>query len=343
MIQTKSQHTLFNIQLLRAFAAILVIMHHTLAHYEAMGGNLFIIHIISQWGFLGVDIFFIISGFIMAYTTFHKERTLQNAKIFVKHRLFRIFFGYWPFFLVMLAILYVTNPSHLQELDMFGSFLLMNDNMFKLILPISWSLSYELYFYLLFAFTFFIPAKYLLRSVQFFIFILLSFILYTSFSSKIQNSFFYSPFLLEFFLGVLLYIYRNTLTKLWLLPISILFMLLSYYYGITHETKNGILRIATFGMGAFFMVLSLYILEQKYIFTAPKFFVHLGDASYTLYLSHLIILELFYMIGLRNLFQSTHQMLPLLGFLTILSLCIVFSIYYYQKIEKPLYKKSISI
>ncbi len=332
---------LSNIQMLRAIAAILVIMHHAFPHYEAMGKTLVWIQHISTWGFAGVDIFFVISGFIMAYTTFNKKRTLNNGKTFFKHRLFRIFLGYWPFFIAMLVIIYITNPNKLTSLDVIGSFFLINDDMFKLILPVSWSLTYELYFYFLFVFTFFFSIKQLYILIPTFVLLLLAFILYALTSNIFPNSFFYSPFLLEFFAGVLLYMYKDYFMKLWLLPVFILGIYFSYNYGITHETKNGILRIATFGTGAFLVVLTALLLETKHIYRSHRYFEVLGDASYTLYLSHLIILELFWMSGLRNLFNSTGYILPLLGFISILILCIIFSLVYYQKIERPLYKKAI--
>lgn len=339
MTKSISKTSLYNIQMLRAFAAILVIMHHTLPHYHAMGGSLSWINNISTWGFIGVDIFFVISGFIMAYTTFNKERTFLNAKIFFKHRLFRIFLGYWPFFIAMFLIILVSNPHKLTILDIFGSFLLINDDMFQLVLPVSWSLSYELYFYFLFLFTFLFTIKQLYLLIPTFVLLLLVYILY--FHMQDYN-FFYSPFLLEFFAGVLLYMYRDYLIKLWLLPISVLLMLFAYSYGIEHETKNGIYRIITFGSGAVSLVLIVLIIEVKNIYKANHYFTILGDASYTLYLSHLIILELFWMTGVRNLFTThTGTVLPLFGFLFILFLCISFSIIYYQKIEKPLYKKAI--
>ena len=331
--------SLHNIQMLRAFAAILVIMHHTLPHYHAMGGSLSWINTISTWGFAGVDIFFIISGFIMAYTTFNKERTLHNAKTFFKHRLFRIYLGYWPFFLVMLIGLYITNPSKLSNLDILNSFFLTNDDMFQLVLPVSWSLTYELYFYFLFLFTFLFSVRYLYLIIPILVLLLLSYLLFFSYG---HYDFFYSPFLLEFFAGVLLYMYKDYLIKLWVLPIAILLMLLAYGYGIEHETKNGIDRIATFGLGALLIVLIALILETKKIYRAHKYFISLGDASYTLYLSHLIILQLFWVTGLRNLFTNPASItLPVLGFLSILLICILFSLFYYQKIEKPLYKKAI--
>jgi len=210
--------------------------------------------------------------------------------------------------------------------------------MFKLILPVSWSLTYELYFYFLFLFTFFFSIKQLYIFIPSFTLLLLAFILYSKTSSMLPTSFFYSPFLLEFFTGVLLYMYKDYFMKLWLLPLFILGIYFSYNYGITHETKNGLLRITTFGTGAFFLVLTALLLEKKHIYHSHKYFENLGNASYTLYLSHLIILELFYMLGLRNLFKSTGYVLPFLGFISILTLCIIFSLVYYQKIERPLYQ-----
>jgi len=59
----QSPYTFANIQMLRAFAAILVIMHHTLAYYQAMGGTLPWIIKISSWEIFGVDIFFILKLF----------------------------------------------------------------------------------------------------------------------------------------------------------------------------------------------------------------------------------------------------------------------------------------
>ena len=338
-----SSLTLHNIQVLRAVAAIMVVMHHAFPHYEAMGGTLSWIQHMSTWGFMGVDIFFVISGFIMAYTTFNKPRNISSAKTFLKHRLYRIYLGYWPFFFVMLAALYISNPQKLSNLDVLGSFLLTNNDMFQLVLPISWSLSYELYFYILFIFTFLFSAKQLHTWMPVFVGFILFLVLYAYFSPEFPQSFFYSHFLLEFFAGVLLYMYRRYLTKTWVLPVSIIIIIIAYGYGINYETKNGLFRVLTFGVGALFMVLSALILEQKSLYPKLTLFKDLGDASYTLYLSHLIILQLFYFSGLRALFNSQNTLLPLLGFFTILLLSIVFSLLYYKIVERPIYSKAVHL
>ena len=337
----KNTLLLSNIQMLRALAAITVVMHHAYPHYQAMGGDITWIIAISQWGFIGVDIFFVISGFIMAYTTFGKERTAENAKTFFKHRLFRIYLGYWPFFLIMLLAIFVTNPQKIETLDIVGSFFLSNTDMFKLVLPVSWSLSYELYFYLLFLFTFLFSVRQLYVLIPLFMAGILFLVLFAFYDPRIPKSFFYSPFLLEFFAGVVLYMYRTYLMRLWLLPIALIFAGVAYAYGIHDALKNGLYRVLSFGVGAFMVVLSALILEHYQLFRAGKWMETLGNASYTLYLSHLLILQFFYFSGLRAMFTVENSFLPLLGFLFILLVSILFSLFYYQKVEKPVYQKAI--
>ena len=337
---TKEKLLLSNIQMLRAVAAIFVVLHHALPHYRVMGGSLEFVTTSLEWGFLGVDIFFVISGFIMAYTTFNKERTFSSAKTFFKHRLFRIYLGYWAFFMVMAIMLYMTNPQKLFNLDILGSFFLMNSNMFELVLPISWSLSYELYFYFLFIFTFFFSVKQLNILMPLVMLVILAISIYSYFEVSFVESFFYSPFLLEFFAGVLLYIYRDYILKLWMLPFVTILAMVAYGYGIEYELKNGIFRIATFGVGALLVVMIALIVEQHKIYSAGKLLQSLGDSSYTLYLSHLIIIELFYIVGLREFFTGS-QYSAIFGLMLVTLISVVFSLIYYKFIEKPIYKKAL--
>jgi len=334
--------SLYSIQMLRAIAALLVMLHHALPHYEAMGGSVSFIKQLGSWGFVGVDIFFIISGFIMAYTTIDKPRTISSAKTFIKHRLFRIYLGYWPFFIGMIFILFIEDPIRLEKLDLLGSFSLFQSNMFKLVLPVSWSLSYELYFYLLFTATFFLTRIQLYRVIPAVTFILLIWAIYVYKNTEISESFFYSSFLLEFFAGVLLFMFHGSLLKVPFLLILIPLIFMVYTLGIDYKTKNSLMRIATFGTGALGIVWTTLILEKSLNFKPPRFLISIGNASYTLYLFHLLFLEIFYYVGLRNIFTSKHsQLLPTLGLSTIIILIILFSLFYYKIIEKPLYQYAI--
>ena len=329
--------------MLRAIAAIMVVLHHAYPQYEYMGGKIQSIISISKWGFAGVDIFFVISGFIMAYTTFNKERNFQNAKTFIKHRFFRIYLGYWPFFFIMLFAVFVTNRQKLGSIDVVGSFFLTNANMFELVLPVSWSLSYELYFYFLFVFTFLFAIRQLYIIIPAFITFITAFIFVSFLNNELSRSFFYSPFILEFFTGVLLYMYRDFLIKKWMIPVLIVFIVASYALGVGYEMKYGLYRVITFGTGALFVVYLAIILEEKNIYKTGKFLKSVGDASYTLYLSHLIIIQLFFYSGLRYLFTASGSFIPLFGLILLVFLCIYFSLFYYRWIEKPIYQKAINM
>jgi peptidoglycan/LPS O-acetylase OafA/YrhL len=303
-----------------------------------MGGDIRAIEMVSHWGFIGVDIFFVISGFIMAYTAFSKSRSVDSAKIFFKHRLFRIYLGYWPFFFMALLLTYITNPDKLPSLDIIGSFWLVNIDMYKLLLPISWSLGYELYFYFLFLFTFLFSIE-RLRYIIPTIFGSLLLISTLSHLNIVEDSFFYSSSLLEFFGGVLLYQFREYLMGRWVLAISIILVVASYTYGIEYELKNGLYRVASFGVGAIFLTLVFLIIEYRGVYSANRYAIALGDASYTLYLSHIIIINLLFFTGVRDIFATLN--LPLLGLFNIFAITIIFSLIYYKYIEKPLYRRAI--
>jgi len=97
------------------------------------------------------------------------------------------------------------------------------------------------------------------------------------------------------------------------------------------------MRIATFGIGALGIVWTALILEKSLNFKPPRFLISIGNASYTLYLFHLLFLEIFYYVGLRNIFTSEHsQLLPTLGLSTIIILIILFSINYPNLFTKRL-------
>ena len=76
-----SPSLIYNIQFLRAFAALLVVYFHT-TFSTALG-------LPESFGIFGVDIFFVISGYIISYVTF------LDPTRFVQKRIIRIVPFYW--------------------------------------------------------------------------------------------------------------------------------------------------------------------------------------------------------------------------------------------------------
>jgi len=89
---TASRPTYFLIQVLRAIAALMVVVFHTttmLADRNALP--------VREWvnGASGVDIFFVISGFVMTVSSAPLRKSRHPARTFMARRIERIVPMYW--------------------------------------------------------------------------------------------------------------------------------------------------------------------------------------------------------------------------------------------------------
>ena len=206
---------LLNIQFLRFVAAMLVMLYHTAAQVPDSTSAVHGLFAVGRAiGFAGVDIFFVISGFIMAFTTL--DQVGRNASTgFARRRLARIFSGHWPFFVLTLIIFQWTRPEHVSQSNLLASFMLWPQPLNRTLLEISWTLSFELYFYLLFAvLVWLVPVRKrhvtcmavtaaLLALNIYRHFIAGSFAPEQLYAMPFAAHFLVSPFMLEFFAGTL--------------------------------------------------------------------------------------------------------------------------------------------
>lgn len=139
--------TLVSIQYLRGVAALMVVFYHAF-----------------QWtwtpfptGQAGVDIFFVISGFVMWAIT---EREPQGPATFLRRRFARIAPPYWIITLAAAALALIwpalfleirVTPEHLWKSLLFIPHRDPFGNPFP-VLPVGWTLIYEVFFYAVFAF-----------------------------------------------------------------------------------------------------------------------------------------------------------------------------------------------
>jgi len=343
-----------NIQFLRAIAALAVVFYHTSAQYFAAGGeatgNIF--SFMSQVGYVGVDVFFVISGYIMWITT-KKVNGFRGAKKFIYARLTRIYLGYWPFFFFLLVAYYF--GSSLDGFDLLGSFFLTVSSTGKLLLQVAWTLQYELYFYLFFSLLLFLPRK---KSIKFLFFVFIMTIAIQLFGifhldmyakNKLDSistfyTFWFSPFFVEFLLGCFVGYYfehRNiknvflVFLAIFLLFASAIFYQNNYIVGSLASGYYMPQRVIFFGTISMLLLAVLVEMNQRNIIIFPKFSLLVGGASYSLYLSHIILLYFLYAIGLRTAIKNyaAHQ-----GIIKIIIILIIvlYSIWHYKFIETPL-------
>ncbi|HFC30673.1 MAG TPA: acyltransferase [Oceanospirillales bacterium] len=328
-----------NIQALRGIAAFMVVLFHMLGQFKAMNLSNSWYESIAQFGYIGVDIFFVISGFVMAKTTHNLANNPKNAIKFIQKRLLRIFLGYWPILLFAIIVYALLIPDILAKKDIFSSVFLISTNLQKLVIGPSWSLTYELYFYLLLSLLLmsnFINKKVFLSLLAIIIVLKILFLQ----QSNQYLDFFLSHFLLEFIIGFFLFYLKKQLLSQYMLPIILLLAITALTIGINLPIADDWTRVVTFGFfGVCIIALAIHLEDNK-IFIANGMVKKIGDASYSLYIVHIIFVNLFYHSGLRNYLTGTPY--SAIGFVLYLALIIYFSLLIYKYLEHPLYQKMVN-
>jgi exopolysaccharide production protein ExoZ len=142
---------LTNIQILRGLAAVCVVVFHALGligHAENVNP---LVAVLGRYGYFGVDIFFVVSGFVIYYSVHAKQIT---AKEFFQRRAERIV---PPYFVLTTALFFamLLRPSlfhsSVASIDHFvRSVLYLSYTGYQFpVLYIGWTLEYEMYFYVL--------------------------------------------------------------------------------------------------------------------------------------------------------------------------------------------------
>ena len=148
-------HRFKSIDSLRGLAAIIVVLHHYCFIYGRDFNQPQLLPELFVHGYYGVELFFIISGFVIYYSVLNAK----SVKEFLVKRVIRLYPIYWvcliiTFITVQLFPLSVTRDTSLKEallgLTMFNGLL----KTLKPVDPSYWSLLIEWFFYLMIALLF---------------------------------------------------------------------------------------------------------------------------------------------------------------------------------------------
>ena len=330
---------------LRALAVIGVILYHTEIR---IGDNL-----LFSGGFLGVDVFFVISGYVI--TSSLSKRSESNLFEFISSFYERRIKRTIPLFSVVLIISTITLPfiydnflvnknvnSSIATTTAISNFYFwLTSTLYQfaqknnLINLHFWSLAIEIQFYIFFPllFVFFRKKEKIIQLVAFILF-LISY-LFVIKIYKIHNFFnFYNSGsrIFEFFSGVLIFFYsdylRNRIKKefhsyIYILGIIILFLYL-YFYNDEGFHPNPFSIILIIGLA----LLIVFNDDRQLTYVKNKL-SYLGKISYSLYLWHFPIL----LIGF-NYFKDFTDYIKLL----LILLCFIISTISYLLIENKFRK-----
>lgn len=289
---------IYQIDLLRFFAALSVLLFHYLFR-GYINGDLSILRFdeighFFKYGYLGVDIFFIISGFVIAMSLKSK-----SVSAFITSRITRLYPAYW--FCVILTFLFIKlfgNPVFDASFFQLGVNLTMLQSFFRvdMIDGVYWSLYIELKFYILIVLLLFLQKKLKINIDTFsYAWLILSIcyaLMPASNLKTILNYLFILNWSSYFIAGILFYnIYKHGYSPFRMLGI-IVSLLLSVYFSnqrVTEATAfyntNFSIMIVASVIICFYLIMLLISTKQLMRFNKQSF-LKLGVLTYPLYLIH---------------------------------------------------------
>jgi peptidoglycan/LPS O-acetylase OafA/YrhL len=332
-----------SLQILRGFAAIIVAIVH-------VWNDGFLPKLIIEFGEFGVDIFFVLSGFIMCLTVnVNRENEIANSSYFLYRRIIRIF----PIYLICAIplILFITRVDGFKGFYYYlGNLLLLptftSDPNYNLALPVGWTLVYEMFFYYIFAiFLLFMKnKKKLISSILLVLFLLVVLVQLFDYQGEKLHwvNFSYiigDPLLLNFGMGIVSYfiferfkdkfvinLYQGYLCLFLLSLISIFLIYLQFP------------RLVSNGIPSFLIILIfLFIPNSQLSSSFSKKLIFIGNASYSIYLTHFYFAFFkpkIYEIG-GNYSLNESVVVNSYGIFSLIS-SIILGCIFYVMIEKPI-------
>lgn len=331
------------IQALRGIAALMVVFFHLVPHW-ALDPLLKTTESLTRWGFSGVDIFFVLSGYVVYQSADQKNFSLPQ---FMGRRAMRIYLGYWPILLILFVMVFLGQPLPDTQ-KIITSALLLNPVLWDNWLPTAWSLTYELYFYVWVAII--CSFRWLSKSgtIAIFCAILLVWNIgwYVLDPVRVQAGlqplrFPLTGMGLEFLAGAAWAHSRKRFQLLqkqpWsLMALGLILVMIGSSIGAISPFvgRVEILRAGSYGLagfGSLLMALSIADLHWR----APRVLVAVGDASYSLYLLHPILLTVFGVLRFRVLAPDSPWLLPFL--LSMPVAMVLISLLWFRWVEKPVF------
>jgi peptidoglycan/LPS O-acetylase OafA/YrhL len=318
-----------SVQFLRALAAWLVFGHHYIQVLYNFTLTDPLSLFLQRYGSIGVDLFFVISGFIIYLSVSGKTITPYT---FAVHRLARIVPAY-GLFTIATALFCIYMPGLIPLTKYEPVFLLkslffipaVNPSGigFFPILTVGWTLNFEMAFYLIFMISLFNSFKFRIPIL------IVGLMLLCTLIPKLDGGFeFYSnKIVYEFLFGIFIALayQKHFIQKISLKLAILLFVLAISVIALLGQVTHDPLK-----QGIPCAVILISALSQEKSFRSKGFFNKLGDWSYSTYLCHVMV------ICLMSYFNNIFGMNPFFQCLSTIVVVIIISALSFSLIEKPL-------
>jgi peptidoglycan/LPS O-acetylase OafA/YrhL len=344
------------LQALRGISALLVVGYHWQTFLNNVYAKQDLGSFIFKNGFIGVDIFFVISGFVMVFIT--QQPATQRVMPFLIKRMCRII----PLMWLALMIQHLINGASISSLIYDKPML---QNMFFILpggdppqygkgfIDIMWTLSYEIVFYMIFALSMKLSGKF--RSVlATCLLILMVSGLQIEYSGHItfhtelapqyhgflwpqsMLSLMANPYFLEFIPGMLLaeiYLRMPKWHFWWIHFIAATGVMIFIWAFLGHFSTDN--RLQTCLPWALLLTASVLLWEKLGRIRMPKILLALGNITFGMYLLHLPLAQL---IEISNWGKSITSLTGFPKMFTYLLIVISVSAILHVLVERPFIK-----
>ncbi len=336
---TASKPLFLLIQALRGLAALMVVAHHSsILVLERL-------HLGYNWvnGGSGVDLFFVISGFVMTISSKPLQDAPHPARTFLARRLERIVPMYWIVTLARVATLLLWPHSGRNDIGnwqhVVSSLLFVPSVSLHVvqepILLVGWSLNFEMAFYLLFALALFLrrPPLWLVGAPLAFAAVI---DLLGVPASQPWVAYYRRSILLEFAGGMLLAHLLPQLRKVpWWAALGVVLLAFRPLWFFQEPTILS-MRGLVWGVPAVAVVGGILSLEHRWGRYVPRWALRIGDASYSIYLVHTFVLPAVGLLLVHLRHSWRYEVTMLIAISVVLSS--LTGVLAYEGIERPINK-----
>lgn len=349
------------IQTLRAIAAAMIVFLHSqeLVHVQALGRGLIMTPVFGELLGAGVDLFFVISGFIIVFASERFFATPGGAREFLKRRLSRIIPMYWFALTLRVAVLTAMSMMGRDKLPGFTavltSYLFIPYDALGFgprypfpILDLGWTLNYEMFFYVSFACVVWLPRT--LAGLTLVTVLLTGVGLVWVWSpSVVPVLFWFQPIVVDFAYGVLLALaYRSGFQFTTPLRVVAAIAGVALWYYLPTSLFD-----TTFGPGLYSWPRALILGGGSALIVAAAVFgptevgipilrrlSALGDSSYALYLLHPFVFLIFKML-ITAVPLAAWALWPLVIAATLVAVVVAHC--FHRAVELPIFERLQSI
>jgi peptidoglycan/LPS O-acetylase OafA/YrhL len=333
---------LLGLQYLRFVAALLVVMTHSWQMIPIVGRGDSFLGTGFHGGSSGVDLFFVISGFIMVHIT--SMRPVGPGQ-FMLDRIARIAPPYWVITTVMAAVL-ILAPSVFRSAS-YDTASFVTSLLFIAwpstavpgaapLLQIGWTLNYEMLFYAIFAGAMLVSNRYRVPIAGAAILVLMSLRLLHEGDGNVIYEFYTSTIMLEFIYGMVLALaFRSASVSERTAVIALLLATALFAYAISFNVlRLSQARSLVWGLPAALVVASVVAIDLRGKVPVNRLLLMLGNASYAIYLTHLFPLG-----ALRKVWPMMPEVVrssDLLLLLVAVAVSLGVGVGFYMLVERPL-------